>query len=140
MYCYPCRQKPGLSLNRLHTSITQHKLGNKVQISISEHIFMFSNKMRTEDNQSHQIIIDSGASSITLNSTWKDAIQNITSTSESVLTANGIVNDMIVGQEYINILGIQFKCKYAPKIHKSVVSVGIYPYTASHQYSTPTED
>ena len=87
---------------------------------------MLSHKVKNEENpQSHQIIIDSGASSITLNSTWKDAIQNITPTSESVLTANGIVNDMIVGQGYINILGIQFKCKYAPKIHKSVISVGI---------------
>ena len=116
--------------------INQHKLGIK---SVLEHLFMLRNKVGTEENQSHQIIIDSGASSITLNSTWKDAIQNITSTSESVLTANGIVND-IVGQGYINILGIQFKCKYAPKIHKSVVSVGYYLYTALHQYFTPTED
>ncbi len=86
---------------------------------------MLSNKAKTGENQPHQIIIDSGASSINLNSTWKDAIQNITPTSESVLIANGIVNNMIVGQGYINILGIQFKCKYAPKIHKSVILVGI---------------
>ena len=80
---------------------------------------MLSHKVRNEENpQSHQIIIDSGASSITLNSTWKDAIQNIIPTSESVLTANGIVNDMIVGQGHINILGIQFKCKYSPKYTK----------------------
>ena len=52
--------------------INQHELGNKLVI---EHILMISNKMmRTEENQSHQIIIDSGASSITLNGTWKDAI------------------------------------------------------------------
>ena len=97
--------------------INQHKLGIK---SALEHLFMLSNKVRTGETQSHQIIIDSGASSITLNSTWKDAIQNITSTNESVLTANGIVNDMIVGQGYINVLGIQFQCKYAPKIHNTI--------------------
>ena len=87
-YCYPRRQKPGNSLNRLDIkpiSTTQPKLGpNKVQIAISEQVFMLSNKVRTGETQSHQIIIDSGASSITLNSTWKDAIQNITPTSESV--------------------------------------------------------
>ena len=107
--------QPKLGTKAYTKQMNQLKLGNKV---VLEHILMLSNKMRTEENQSHQIIIDSGASSITLNSTWKDAIQNITPTSESVLTANGIVNDMIVGQGYINILGIQFNVNTPPKYTK----------------------
>ena len=78
--------------------------------------------IKVGEQQSHQIIIDSGASSITVNRTWLEYIHDLKPSQESVLTASGVISNMIMGQGYINILGIRFMCKYAPTIHKSVIS------------------
>lgn len=149
---YPRRQKPSkscqLKLDKLilrklklnHSvkpnnqlklgQLSKHKLNAtrfycQPKLSNHEEIYMMNTNIKIGEQQSHQIIIDSGASSITVNRTWLEYIQDLKPSQESVLTASGVINNMIMGQGYINILGIRFMCKYAPTIHKSVISVGI---------------
>ena len=54
---------------------------------------MMANKATNCEKHSRQIIIDSGASSITLNKAWVHAIQELTAAHESILTASGIIDD-----------------------------------------------
>ena len=98
------------------------KTSNKAEIH------MITNN-RPNGNQSRKVIIDSGASSITLNDAWREYIHELIPHQEAVLTAGGIIDDMITGHGYISILGTEMKCKLAPNINKSVVSVGVL---ASH--------